>query len=122
LIGQWFKTEGADAEMIFTKSDKIVPYRILQEFKGSRLEGLRYDQLLKYAVPEEGDAFKVLMGDFVSTEDGTGIVHIAPSFGADDMKVARQNGIGALTLVDKQGKFLDDMPDFGGRYVKDYKS
>ncbi len=122
LIGQWFKPEGAEAEMIFTKSDKIVPYRILQEFKGSKLEGLRYDQLLKYAVPEEGDAFKVLMGDFVSTEDGTGIVHIAPSFGADDMKVARQNGIGALTLVDKQGKFLDDMPDFGGRYVKDYKS
>lgn len=122
LMGQWFKPEGADAEMIFTKSDKIVPYRILQEFKGSSLEGLRYDQLLKYAIPEEGDAFKVLMGDFVSTEDGTGIVHIAPSFGADDMKVARQNGIGALTLVDKQGKFLEDMPDFGGRYVKDYKS
>lgn len=122
LIAQWFKPDGAEAEMVYTKSDKIVPYRIVQEFKGSRLEGMRYDQLLKYGIPEEGDAFKVLMGDFVSTEDGTGIVHIAPSFGADDMRVARQNGVGSLTLVDRQGKFLDDMPDFGGRYVKDYKS
>ena len=71
--------------------------------------------------PDNGDAFKVLIGDFVSTSDGTGIVHIAPSFGADDMRVGKQNAMGSLTLVDKQGKFVDEVTDFAGRYVKDYK-
>ncbi|MEO5582249.1 MAG: isoleucine--tRNA ligase, partial [Saprospiraceae bacterium] len=89
-------------------------------FKGSALEGIRYEQLLPYATPTDGDAFKVLVGDFVTTEDGTGVVHTAPSFGADDMRVAKMNGIGSLTLVDKQGKFTDQVGEFSGRYVKDY--
>ena len=76
---------------------------------------------MPFQQPEEGDAFKVLVGDFVSTEDGTGIVHIAPSFGADDMRVATKYGIGALTLVDKQGKFVEGVGEYSGRYVKDYK-
>ena len=74
---------------------------------------------LPYAQPEDGDAFRVLIGDFVTTEDGTGIVHIAPSFGADDNRVAKQNGIGSLTLVDTQGRFVDAVSDFAGMYVKD---
>src|SRR5690606_8837437 len=100
---------------------KKIPYRITGVFKGADLEDIRYEQLLPYAQPDDGDAFKVVIGDFVSTEDGTGIVHIAPSFGADDMKVAKQYGIGSLTLVDKQGKFIDAVTDFAGRYVKDYQ-
>ncbi len=90
---------------------------------GSGLAGLRYEQLLPYTQPAEGDAFKVVVGDFVTTTDGTGIVHIAPSFGADDFKVARQNGLGALTLVDKQGKFVSEVNDpvfpLGERYIKE---
>lgn len=85
---------------------------------GSELYGMRYEQLLPYSQPEEGDAFRVIVGDFVTTEDGTGIVHIAPSFGADDFRVAKQNGIGALTLVDKQGRFTETMGEFAGKYVK----
>ncbi len=88
---------------------------------GTQLRGIRYEQLLPFAQPTDGDAFVVVTGDFVTTEDGTGVVHTAPSFGADDMRVARQNGIGSLTLVDKQGKFTDDAGEFAGRYVKDYK-
>ncbi len=122
LIGKWFKPEQAELDMdAFSPDDKKIPFRIEVEFTGAELDGLRYDQLLPYVQPEEGDAFRVITGDFVSTEDGTGIVHIAPSFGADDMKVARENGIGALTLVDKQGKFVDEVTDFAGRYVKNYK-
>ncbi len=90
-------------------------------FRGEKLSGIRYEQLLAYAQPTDGDAFKVILGDFVTTEDGTGVVHTAPSFGADDMKVGRANGIGSLTLVDKQGKFGDNVGEFSGRYVKDYK-
>ena len=91
-------------------------------FQGEQLFGVRYEQLFPYAQPTDGDAFKVITGDFVTTEDGTGVVHTAPSFGADDMKVARQHGIGSLTLVDKQGKFTDEAGEFAGRYVKDYKN
>ncbi len=98
-------------------------WEILKKFTGKELEGIRYEQLLSYTQPTDGDAFKVVLGDFVTTTDGTGIVHIAPSFGADDFKVAKQNGIGSLTLVDKQGKFVDEVNDpvfpLEGRYVKD---
>jgi isoleucyl-tRNA synthetase len=96
---------------------------ILAQFKGSELEGLRYEQLLPYTQPTDGDAFRVVIGDFVTTTDGTGIVHIAPSFGSDDFKVAKQNGIGSLTLVDRSGKFTDEVNDpvfpLQGRYVKE---
>ena len=122
LLGMWFKPEGESAPMTYQKTDKIIPYRIMDTFKGEALDGMYYEQLLPYVRPEDGDAFRIIMGDFVSTEDGTGIVHIAPSFGADDMRVARENGIGALTLVDKQGKFTDEVGEFAGRYVKDYKN
>jgi len=90
-------------------------------FPGSKLEGLRYEQLLKGPSPTDGDAFRVITGNFVTTDAGTGIVHTAPSFGQDDMAVGKANGIGSLTLVDKQGKFTDDAGQFAGRYVKDYK-
>ena len=122
LIGKWFKPEQAELDMdAFQPEDKKIPFRIEKEFTGVELAGVRYTQLLDYVQPEEGDPFRVIVGDFVSTEDGTGIVHIAPSFGADDMKVGKENNIGALTLVDKQGKFVDEVTDFAGRYVKDYK-
>lgn len=102
----------------YKEGDKKIPYRILKEFTGKQLTGLRYEQLLPYAQPVDGDAFVVVPGDFVSTEDGTGIVHIAPSFGADDFRTARQNGLGSLTLVDKQGRFTEEMGEFAGRFVK----
>ncbi|MEC7863652.1 MAG: class I tRNA ligase family protein, partial [Bacteroidota bacterium] len=98
---------------------KTLPFKIVSEFNGKQLQNIRYEQLLPYAQPEEGDAFKVLLADFVTIEDGTGIVHLAPSFGADDSRVAKQNGIGSLTLVNKQGKFVDEVIDFAGMYVKD---
>jgi isoleucyl-tRNA synthetase len=78
---------------------------------GKDLAGVSYEQLLPYVQPRDGKAFEVIIGDFVTTTDGTGVVHIAPSFGADDMRVAKQQGMGNLTLVDKQGKFLDTVND-----------
>jgi isoleucyl-tRNA synthetase len=110
--------------------NKPIPYmEIVGEVKGSELEGMEYEQLLPYVQPDK-PAFKVLLGDFVSTEDGTGIVHIAPTFGADDFRVAAKYGIPPLMvkdemdnpmpLVDKQGKFVKEVTDFAGRYVKDY--
>jgi len=120
LVGKFFSAEGAEAPLDdYTPQQKVLPWRKLNTKKGSELAGTRYHQLLPYAQPEEGDAFRVVIGDFVSTEDGTGIVHIAPSFGADDFKTARENGIGALTLVDKKGKFLESVTDFAGEYVKE---
>lgn len=122
LVHKWFKEENKDADFdAFKAGDKQIPWTIIKGFTGTDLEGLRYEQLLPYQQPEDGDAFRVIPGDFVSTEDGTGIVHIAPSFGADDMQVAKAAGIGSLTLVDKQGKFIDGVGEFSGRYVKDYK-
>lgn len=100
--------------------EKPVPFAVVDRKMGRELAGIRYEQLLPYAQPTDGNAFVVITGDFVTTEDGTGIVHTAPSFGADDMKVARENGIGSLTLVDRQGKFVDAVTDFAGRYVKNY--
>jgi isoleucyl-tRNA synthetase len=85
---------------------------------GEGLCGLKYEQLLPYQQPTNGDAFRVVLGDFVTTEEGTGIVHIAPSFGADDFRIAKQYGLGSLTLVDKQGKFIEGTGDLSGRYVK----
>ena len=120
LASKYFSVEGAEAEMdSYQPQQKTLPWRLVKSQLGSELAGLRYEQLLPYAQPEEGDAFRIVIGDFVSTEDGTGIVHIAPSFGADDFKTARENGIGALTLVDKKGKFLDCVTDFAGEYVKE---
>lgn len=107
----------------YKPGDKQIPYTVIREYKGSDLAGIGYEQLLPFVQPSDGDAFRVILGDFVTTTDGTGIVHIAPSFGADDFRVARQNGIGSLTLVDKRGKFLPEVADglflFGEEYVKE---
>ncbi|MCL4107218.1 UNVERIFIED_CONTAM: hypothetical protein GTU68_033033 [Idotea baltica] len=115
LVGKWFG--GNNQPTIIEQSTS---------FKGVELEGVRYEQLLDYGNEIEElnggtDAFKVILGDFVTTEDGTGIVHTAPSFGADDRRVGINNGLGTLTLVDKQGKFIDSVGEFSGRYVKNYK-
>jgi isoleucyl-tRNA synthetase len=119
LLGKYFPEKNAELKMEdYEAGQKAIPFEVVDEFKGADLEGIRYEQLLPYAQPEEGDAFRVLLGDFVTTEDGTGIVHIAPSFGADDFRVAQQNGIGALTMVDKTGRFTEEMGEFAGRFVK----
>lgn len=122
LLDRYFKKEGEDGDFAaYKEGDKIIPWQILSVFRGSQLENIRYEQLLPFVQPEEGDPFRVLIGDFVTTEDGTGIVHTAPAFGADDNRVGKKYGIGILTLVDRQGKFLDNVGEFGGRYVKNYK-
>jgi isoleucyl-tRNA synthetase len=122
LLNKWFSPKNAELKLADYKAgDKNIPFEVVGEFKGADFELIEYHQLLPYQQPETGDAFKVLVGDFVSTEDGTGIVHLAPSFGADDKRVADKYGIGALTLVDKQGKFVEGVGEFSGRYVKNYK-
>ncbi|HET7117949.1 MAG TPA: isoleucine--tRNA ligase, partial [Hanamia sp.] len=97
---------------------------------GKQLEGVRYEQLLPFdanslekiqEITPGAEPFKVVLGDFVTTEDGTGIVHTAPAFGADDFKVGQKNNLGILTLVDREGKFVDGVGEFSGRFVKDYK-
>ncbi len=118
-LNAYFSEKGKDASFEDYKKDgKNIPWTINGEFYGHQLEGIRYEQLFPYAQPTGGDAFKVIGGDFVTTEDGTGVVHTAPSFGADDMRVARQHGIGTLTLVDLQGRFTPEMGEFAGKYVK----
>jgi isoleucyl-tRNA synthetase len=119
LFEKYFPVKNAELTLAeYKEGDKNIPFETSSIHLGSSLKGIRYEQLLPYAQPEDGDAFRVLLGDFVTTEDGTGIVHIAPSFGADDFRIAKQNGIGSLTLVDKQGKFTSEMGEFAGRYVK----
>ncbi|MDX2003267.1 MAG: isoleucine--tRNA ligase [Chitinophagales bacterium] len=121
LMGKYFKPENAQLSLEeYEQGQKEIPYQVLEEVKGKDLAGIRYEQLMPYVQPTDGDAFKVIIGDFVSTEDGTGIVHIAPSFGADDMRVARQNGIGSLTLVDRRGRFVPEVTDFANLPVKNY--
>ena len=119
LLHQYLPEKNAQLELEdYHEGQKNIPYRIAGEFKGSDLEFIRYEQLMPYALPEEGDPFRVVFGDFVTTQDGTGIVHIAPSFGSDDFRVGRQYGLGSLTLVDRQGRFTEQMGEFAGRYVK----
>ncbi|HEX4373505.1 MAG TPA: class I tRNA ligase family protein, partial [Puia sp.] len=110
-------------EGVLDLNHKIMPFEILAEFKGKELEGISYEQLLPYEANKinNPNSFKVLLGDFVTTEDGTGIVHTAPAFGADDFKVGKKYDIGILIMVDKQGKFIDGMGEFSNRYVKNYK-
>ncbi|MGB1217011.1 MAG: class I tRNA ligase family protein, partial [Saprospiraceae bacterium] len=136
LVSKWFNAENENGDFEAfqaeeKKNRKNIPYKVLAKYKGEQLAEVRYEQLMPYLQPKGGDAFKVILGDFVTTSDGTGIVHCAPTFGADDKRVADQNGIAALTvtdgngnplpLVDKQGKFVDGMGEFSGRYVKNYK-
>lgn len=125
LISKQFKAEGENGDLDnYKEGEKIIPWKILAEFKGTDIIGLRYEQLMPFEAntPEcaGGDPFRVIGGDFVTTEDGTGIVHTAPAFGADDYKVGQKNNIGILTLVDKKGKFIDGVGEFSNRYVKDF--
>lgn len=104
------------------KGNKYDQYLILGKYKGVDLIDMIYEPLLPYTSPDriwDGASFKVISGDFVSTEDGTGIVHIAPSHGADDARVAKKNGIGSVLLVDKRGRFLPEVTDFANEYVKE---
>jgi isoleucyl-tRNA synthetase len=124
LLGKHFPEKNAALNFDeYKANDKAIPFKLINSFKGSELAGIQYEQLLAFSQPNDGDAFKVILGDFVTTEDGTGIVHIAPSFGADDFRVAKQNGIGSLTLVDRRGKFLPEVKDgiflYGEEFVKE---
>jgi isoleucyl-tRNA synthetase len=120
LVGKYFPEKNAALKLEdYKEGDKQIPFSIVAEMTGKQLAGLRYEQLMPYAQPSDGDAFRILTGDFVTTEDGTGIVHIAPSFGSDDFRVAKQNGIGSLTLVDKRGKFTAEVTDFANEFVKE---
>ena len=94
--------------------DKLVPFKVVAEWKGTELNGMKYEQLTPWVNPGEG-AFRVITGDFVTTEDGTGIVHIAPTFGADDDRVAKANGVPPLMLIDKDGN-KRPMVDMTGKY------
>ncbi len=134
LLGKYFNPENENGDFsTYKKGDKNLPYKIVNTIKGSQLVGLQYEQLLPYAQPQEkGDTFRVIIGDFVTTQDGTGIVHIAPTFGADDMRVAKQAGIAPMLvkddegdlvpLVNLQGRFRPEMHDlefgFAGEPVK----
>ena len=126
--------EGTDEDLANYSSDsKTIPYKVLKEFTGEQLAGTQYEQLIPWFTPDETPekAFTVIIGDFVTTEDGTGIVHIAPTFGADDARVAKDAGIppmlvkdendNLVPLVDLQGKFIkgNDVPEtFSGKYIK----
>jgi isoleucyl-tRNA synthetase len=131
LVHKYLKAEGENGDFEgYNGEQKILPWKIITSFKGSQLEGLHYEQLLPYEansieevkrITPDADPFRVLIGDFVTTEDGTGIVHTAPAFGADDYRVGKKFGIGILTMVDREGKFLDGLGEFSNRYVKNYK-
>jgi len=132
LVGKYFKEDAKNASFQDYKAgDKIIPWEITANFTGADLLGLRYHQLMPYVTNEdlEKNGFRVIVGDFVTTEDGTGIVHTASIFGADDFRVAREAGIPSVLvqdengndtpLVNKQGKFVAEVSDFAGKYVKE---
>ena len=123
LIGKYFKEEGRSGDFdSYSPEVKILPWKILAEFKGKDFEGITYEQLLPFEAnkTDNSNAFKILLGDFVTTEEGTGIVHTAPAFGADDFRAGKKYDIGILTMVDRQGKFIDGLGEFSNRYVKNY--
>lgn len=116
-VSAYFHAEGAEADMnAYKPGDKIIPYRIVGSWKGTELAGMHYEALLPYVRPDEG-AYRVILGDYVSTEDGTGIVHIAPTFGADDAFVAKQAGVPGMLLLNKKGKQVP-MVDLQGRFYR----
>ncbi|WP_207426866.1 isoleucine--tRNA ligase [Pedobacter sp. SYSU D00535] len=132
LVGKYFKKEAENASFQDYKAgDKLIPWEVAAEFTGAELVGLRYHQLLPYVTNEELEqtAFRVIPGDFVTTEDGTGIVHIAPTFGADDFRAAKDAGVPAIVvtdeygkqqpLVNRQGKFVKEITDFADKFVKE---
>lgn len=132
FTGKFYPVESTDDWPDYSPGDSKIPYRAVKDFKGSSLLGIRYHQLLNYAQPYEAaeDAFRVIGGNFVTTEDGTGIVHTAPTFGADDMQVAQEadppvppllvldESGNPVPLVDLQGRFRPEMGPLAGKYVK----
>ena len=138
LVGKQFAgkkfnaVESAEEISNYNAGDKVIPYRVLTSCLGKDLEGIKYEQLLDYCLPAENpeNAFRVILGDFVTTEDGTGIVHTAPTFGADDALVAKQAtpevppmlvkdaNDNLVPLVDLQGKFTEHVGEFAGKFVK----
>ncbi len=131
LLGKQFSGKYVEAEELnYSEGDKKIPFTVVKEFKGADLVGMTYEQLLPYALPNKDveKAFQVISGDFVTIEDGTGIVNIAPTFGQDDAQVAKDAGIPAMLvlddkgnevpLVDLQGRFRPEMAEFAGMYVK----
>lgn len=117
LMFKLFNEKAKDLDLEdYKQGDKLIPFKVVGEWKGSELAGMEYDQLIPWVNPGKG-AFKVITGDFVTTEDGTGIVHTAPTFGADDMRVAKSNGIPPLMLRDKDGN-MRPMVDLTGKYFK----
>jgi isoleucyl-tRNA synthetase len=131
LLSKLFKPEGENGDFdTYNAEQKLLPWKIVTNFKGTDIEGAAYEQLMpsdasSMAAIEEitpgAKPFRILLGDFVTTEDGTGIVHTSPAFGADDYRVGQKNNIGILTLVDRAGKFVDGVGEFSNRYVKNYK-
>jgi isoleucyl-tRNA synthetase len=132
LVGNYFSEKVKDLSLNeYKEGDKLIPFSVGEEFKGKDLVDVRYEQLMNYVTnPDlEKNAFRVITGDFVSTEDGTGVVHTASVFGADDFRVAQQAGVPSVMvqdekgqdtpLVDKQGKFVSEVTDFAGRFVKE---
>jgi isoleucyl-tRNA synthetase len=127
-VSAYFPDAGKDQELNFKQGNKILPWKVVDQFKGSDLEGIEYEQLMPYVQPNQ-PAFRVILGDFVTTEDGTGVVHMAPTFGADDFRVAQQNGIPPIMvegedgkpmpLVNKQGRFVKEVSDFALEPVKE---
>ena len=130
LSGKYVEAENEDEFKAYEFGAKKIPYTIIDEVKGADMVGTRYEQLLPYAQPyqDADQAFQVISGDFVTTEDGTGIVHCAPTFGADDALVAKNFGVPGMLvldengnprpLVDLQGRFVPEMGEFAGMYVK----
>ena len=117
LVGSMFNEKAAGLELSdYKPGDKLIPFKVVAEWKGAELVGMEYEQLCPWVNPGEG-AFRVISGDFVTTEDGTGIVHIAPTFGADDDRVAKANGIPPLMLIDKEGN-RRPMVDLTGKYFQ----
>jgi isoleucyl-tRNA synthetase len=132
LVKKYFKAEGENASFEDYKGgDKIIPWTLTREFKGTDLLGIHYEQLMPYVTNAEleKNAFRVIPADFVTTEDGTGIVHTASVFGADDFRACKENNVPSVMvkdengkevpLVDKQGRFVEEVTDFAGRYVKE---
>ncbi len=127
----YLNEKGRDASLAdYKKGDKIIPWKVVARYKGTDLVGMEYEQLLPMVKPLTGGAFRVIPGDYVTTEDGTGIVHIAPNFGADDALVAKKAGVPPIVMIDKkgrerpvvdlQGKYFvtDDLdPEFVANYI-----
>lgn len=116
LVSSYFNAKGEGMDLSeYKKGDKVIPYKIIAHYKGTDLVGMHYEQLLPMISPMTDGAFKVIPGDYVTTEDGTGIVHIAPNFGADDANVAKKAGVPPIVLIDKKGN-QRPVVDLEGKY------